>query len=169
MRLFSFPFTLHCLVSPHSNLREWNFYFSPNMKAFVTTHVHKHTYSYVSRHAVGLLAWHYRLCWQFKVIIIIYIYHALINALSAHIIHINLNTIFYTHIEHGKQLHKEEKKSPKVWGRCLKLGESWLYALFEFSWLRQQVCAGEQTCQCCLCSPFCQWCWSSHWAPEPHQ
>ena len=29
-----------------------------------------------------------------------YIYHALINALSAHMIHINLNTIFYTHVEH---------------------------------------------------------------------
>ena len=26
-----------------------------------------------------------------------YIYHALINALSAHTIHINLNTVFYTH------------------------------------------------------------------------
>ena len=26
-----------------------------------------------------------------------YIYHALINALSAHMIHINLNVIFYTH------------------------------------------------------------------------
>ena len=33
--------------------------------------------------------------------IIMYIYHALINALSAHIIHINLNTIFYTHVEHS--------------------------------------------------------------------
>jgi len=32
-------------------------------------------------------------------IIIMYIYRALINALSAHIIHINLNTIFYTHVE----------------------------------------------------------------------
>ena len=30
-----------------------------------------------------------------------YIYHALINALSAHMVHINLNTIFYTHIEHS--------------------------------------------------------------------
>ena len=30
-----------------------------------------------------------------------YIYHALINALSAHTIHINLNTIYYTHIEHS--------------------------------------------------------------------
>ena len=28
-----------------------------------------------------------------------YIYHALINALSAHIIYINLNIIFYTHVE----------------------------------------------------------------------
>ena len=32
-----------------------------------------------------------------KIIIIMYIYHALINALSTHMIHINLNTIFYTH------------------------------------------------------------------------
>ena len=30
-----------------------------------------------------------------------YIYDALINALSAHMIHINLNMIFYTHIEHS--------------------------------------------------------------------
>ena len=29
-------------------------------------------------------------------IIIMYIYHALINALSAHMIHINLNMILYT-------------------------------------------------------------------------
>ena len=28
-----------------------------------------------------------------------YIYHALINALCAHMIHINLNMIFYTHVE----------------------------------------------------------------------
>ena len=37
-----------------------------------------------------------------------YIYHALINALSAHMIHINLNTIFYTHIvqSHQNNLHK---------------------------------------------------------------
>ena len=30
-----------------------------------------------------------------------YIYHALINAPSAHMIHINLNMIFYTHVEHS--------------------------------------------------------------------
>ena len=30
-----------------------------------------------------------------------YIYHALISALSAHMIHINLNMVFYTHVEHS--------------------------------------------------------------------
>ena len=35
------------------------------------------------------------------IIIIMYIYHALINALSAHTIHINLNTIFCAHVEHS--------------------------------------------------------------------
>ena len=34
-------------------------------------------------------------------ITITYIYHVLINALSAHMIHINLNMIFYTHVEHS--------------------------------------------------------------------
>ena len=36
-----------------------------------------------------------------KIIIIMYIYHALINALSAHMIHINLHVIFCTHVEHS--------------------------------------------------------------------
>ena len=35
------------------------------------------------------------------IIIIMYIYHALIDALGAHTIHINLNTVFYTHAEHS--------------------------------------------------------------------
>ena len=35
------------------------------------------------------------------IIIIMYIYHALINALSAHTIHIILNMILYTHVEHS--------------------------------------------------------------------
>ena len=35
------------------------------------------------------------------IIIIMYIYLALINTLSAHMIHIDLNMIFYTHVEHG--------------------------------------------------------------------
>ena len=30
-----------------------------------------------------------------------YIYHVLINTLSAHMIHINLNMIFYTYVEHS--------------------------------------------------------------------
>ena len=34
-------------------------------------------------------------------IIIMYIYHALINALSAHMIHINLTFLFFTHVEHS--------------------------------------------------------------------
>ena len=37
----------------------------------------------------------------FTIIIIMYIHHALINALSAHMVHINLNLIFYTHVEHS--------------------------------------------------------------------
>ena len=35
------------------------------------------------------------------IIIIMYIYHALINARRAHMLHINLNMIFYTHVEHS--------------------------------------------------------------------
>ena len=38
---------------------------------------------------------------EFIIIIIMYIYYALINSLSAHMIHINLNMIFYTHVEHS--------------------------------------------------------------------
>ena len=30
-----------------------------------------------------------------------YIYHVFINVLSANMIHINLNTIFYTHVQHS--------------------------------------------------------------------
>ena len=40
-------------------------------------------------------------CGLMIIIIIMYIYHALINALSAHMIHINLNMIFYTHVKHS--------------------------------------------------------------------
>ena len=35
------------------------------------------------------------------IVIIMYIYHALINALSAHMIRISLNMIFCTHVEHS--------------------------------------------------------------------
>ena len=41
-----------------------------------------------------------------------YIYHALSNALSAHMIHINLSMIFYTHVEHSptKTIYIKKKK-----------------------------------------------------------
>ena len=35
------------------------------------------------------------------VIIIMYIYHVLSNALNAHMVHVNLNMILYTHVEHS--------------------------------------------------------------------
>ena len=38
---------------------------------------------------------------QKEIIIIMYIYHALINTLSTHMTHVNLNTTFYTHMEHS--------------------------------------------------------------------
>ena len=53
-----------------------------------------------------------------ELIIIMYIYHAVINALSAHMIHINLNMIFYAHVEHSptKTIYKKNyflKKTKK--------------------------------------------------------
>ena len=49
-----------------------------------------------------------------------FIYHALINALSTHMIHINLNIIFCTHVEHSptktiyiKYYTKQNKKQNK--------------------------------------------------------
>ena len=38
---------------------------------------------------------------QIHIIIITYTYYALIDALSAHIIQLNLNTILYTHVEYS--------------------------------------------------------------------
>ena len=61
-------------------------------------------------------------CWWnkhkmiFYIIIIMYISHALINALNAHMIHINLNMIFYTHVERSPTiffLHKVLLKNKK--------------------------------------------------------
>ena len=34
-----------------------------------------------------------------------YIYHALVSALSAHMMHVNLNMIFYTRVEHSPTRH----------------------------------------------------------------
>ena len=45
---------------------------------------------------------------KLQIITTMYTYHALITALSAHMVHINLNTIFYTHVKQSYQnnLHK---------------------------------------------------------------
>ena len=54
------------------------------------------------------------------IIIIMYIYHAVLNALSAHMVHINLNMIFYTHVEHSPtktiyiQYYTKNKKNKKT-------------------------------------------------------
>ena len=60
-----------------------------------------------------------------------YIYHALINALSAHMIHINLNMIFYTHVEHSptktiyiKYYKKTNKKHTHTCARILTVAET---------------------------------------------
>ena len=44
-----------------------------------------------------------------------YIYHALISTMSAHMIHINLNMIFYTHVEHSptKTVYITKNKNKK--------------------------------------------------------
>ena len=76
------------------------------MNSRVQTHTHNYVcfiYSCLSVSA-KILPLCYYLCSGFPallLIIIMYIYHALINTLSAHVIHINLNVIFYTHIEHS--------------------------------------------------------------------
>ena len=45
-----------------------------------------------------------------------YIYHALINARSAHMIHVNLNMIFYTHVEHSlaKKYYMEKQTNART-------------------------------------------------------
>ena len=52
-------------------------------------------------HALRYIKFPFNLLSLSILIIIMYIYHALINALSAHMIYINLNMIFYTHVEHS--------------------------------------------------------------------
>ena len=72
--------------------------------------------------------------------------HVLINALSAHMIHINLNMIFYTHVEHSptktiyikyyKQTNKEKEKRKRKKQTCehscntalARLTDAWLSA-----------------------------------------
>ena len=40
-----------------------------------------------------------------------YIYYALISALSAHMIHINLNMVFYTYVEHSPIITTHTKQA----------------------------------------------------------
>ena len=57
-----------------------------------------------------------------------YIYHALINTLSAHMIHINLNMIFYTHVELAFLIPSPHRPhSP--WHLYLKLGPTTLVVI----------------------------------------
>ena len=55
-----------------------------------------------------------------------YIYHALINALSAHMLHINLNVICYTHVEHSptKTIYIKYYTEEVHWVRAQELCES---------------------------------------------
>ena len=68
--------------------------------------------------------------WQSHILLIImYIYHALINALNAHMIYINLNMIFYTHTEHSPTntiyiKYYKKKKKKKHYKHTLTLAET---------------------------------------------
>ena len=46
------------------------------------------------------------------IIIIMYIYHALINALRVHMIHINLNMIFYSYTRRAQSHPNNPHKAP---------------------------------------------------------
>ena len=61
------------------------------------------------------VAWNSAEIYIYKIIIIMYIYHALISTMSAHMIHINLNMIFYTHVEHSptKTVYITKNKNKK--------------------------------------------------------
>ena len=80
-----------------------------------------------------------------------YIYHALINALSAHMIHINLNMIFYTHGEHSPT------KTTLT---------TWELKLIQLSWLTGHK--NQVTClhTCCIQDPpdTVSWAVPSPWA-----
>ena len=67
------------------------------------------------------------------IIIIMYIYHAFINALGAHMIHINLNTVFYIHVVQRCSLLQTARTN------------KWLTAvqLYTHQTLRQQGGTGE--------------------------
>ena len=77
------------------------------------------------------------------IIIIVYIYHALINTPTAHMIHINLNMIFYTHVEHSpKTTHTNyhmERQTPPT-----------------HTHTSENICVCGRVCVCiCVCVYLC--------------
>ena len=79
-----------------------------------------------------------------------YIYHVLINALSAHMIHINLNMIFYTHVEHSptKTIYINYKKYKKI---CV-----WVYVCVCVCVCVYHMCVC--VCITCVCMHVCVVC-----------
>ena len=78
---------------------------------------------------------------QTVIVIIMYIYHTLINALSACIIHINLNMIFCTHVEHSpikNSLHK-------VLYRNIPTHTQWIWMCMTLISIIHHACAHTHT------------------------
>ena len=75
-----------------------------------------------------------------------YIYHALTNALSAHVIHVNLNMIFYTHVEHSP--------TKTIYIKYYLGKTDFSFHLCMTLWL--EVCAGE----CTVSGSFVTWTYS---------
>ena len=72
-------------VSQNTIVIRWDLAFSNYLNIYFKLHVDLHFHHLI----------------YIYIYIIMYIYHALINPLSAHMIHINLNMIFYTHVKHS--------------------------------------------------------------------
>ena len=98
---------------------------------------------------------------QSVIIMIMYIYHALINALSAHMIHINLNMIFYTHVEHSptktiyikyymeKHTHTHTHDYSRVWKKgAVKWGLECVTDHYVQTHIIFNVIASSKTCYC---------------------
>ena len=64
-----------------------------------------------------------------------YIYHALISVLSAHMIHININMIFYTHVEHSptKTTHTKHHTEVYTYSKAFRSGGTALHTCRFFS------------------------------------
>ena len=96
-----------------------------------------------------------------QLIIRMYIYHKLINALSAHMIHINLNLIFYTHVECSPtktiyiKYYMKHTHTHTLNPYTLQLCKGWLFCkgcwwFFMFYCLGVSLCVGVAV----ACWPF---------------